>query len=851
MMLGRSLRWGQVFLLTVAAGLLAISQLAAAPPSALPRLGKSAVERINRADLGRFLESPRPMEPATEAARTIQKQRMVSEYEHPEFHSGEERVSENGMLDTSLSIVYGDRKAWRPQTYLRGEKDELTVKNNAGIINLRMRSYDQLPVGPTLRVRAGEVLSVHLKNQLPVEKPEDHSESLNTPHGFNRTNLHTHGLHVSPAANSDNVLLEVNPGEEFENEIAIPPDHIPGTFWYHAHVHGATAIQVSSGMAGALIIEPREGDEQSLDSVPGISNAEERICLLQQISYLPEPLGYQLQLLPDATSIEDLPASGNNLAAIAKINDKLFFRIFDSEGIRVADTSENDLGEKPEEVERLRETLSTIWPPEPISEEQSLEVVAAMGSLLGLTTYTLEDFDNAFSFGRWPRGKVEDGWRTTINGQFQPVIQIESGRMQRFRFIHGGVRDEIRVQLTPLPAKDAVDDNLYDVEALNEEGMREIAVDGIPLERMRKTDTVSLFPGYRSDVLMRLTNDTSKTQRYLMWDGAGTVSLDPEAPDAEKDPAILAIIDVLPSKDNSADPWPTAHDFSKVRRPDPIPDGEVFGLQAVKLQLRPSPSINGEPFNPESRPITLQLGRVDQWKLSADLGSHPFHIHVNPFYFVSETDANGVTTPRGVWRDTLLVRSGITYDVRTRYRRYIGDFVLHCHILDHEDEGMMKVVRVVNDNYEVGTKLAKPYLASPWSLPDASGMNQTLADLIGEESTIVVFLESQGCALCNEQMQAFKNATIPEGVKVIFVAPGEQEMGFPGANFPHSVVFDASDQRDVFRDYQCYLALHQSPLHGSFILDDKGRVRWREISDEPFMEVDHLLKEIKLIKDNP
>src|SRR5690606_36635892 len=98
-------------------------------------------------------------------------------------------------------------------------------------------------------VRAGEVLSVRLKNQLPVEKPEDHSATLNTPNGFNRTNLHTHGLHVSPAANSDNVLLEVKPGEEFESEIAIPTDHSPGTFWDHAHVHGSTAIQVSSGMA--------------------------------------------------------------------------------------------------------------------------------------------------------------------------------------------------------------------------------------------------------------------------------------------------------------------------------------------------------------------------------------------------------------------------------------------------------------------------------------------------------------------------------------------------------------------------------------------------------------------------
>ncbi|MCO8123076.1 multicopper oxidase domain-containing protein [Stieleria sp. TO1_6] len=781
--------------------------------------------------------------------REIQRRSERSEYQHPEFRSGEERVSENGILDTSLAIIYDNRKGWRPTTYLRDGNSDLVVKNNAGIVNLRMRSYDQLPVGPTLRVRAGDVLRVHLKNQLPVEKPENHSATLNTPHGFNRTNLHTHGLHVSPAANSDNVLLEVHPGQEFESEIAIPTDHLPGTFWYHAHVHGATSIQVSSGMAGALIIEPRKGDQTSIESVPGIAGVEERICLFQQVSFLPEPLGYQLQLLPDAPDTDSLPTQGNGLAVVAKIAGKLHFRVFDASGLKSADLGESDLADKPEEIERLRQALQSVWPPDPIPQEQAEAVVAAVGSILGLTTYTLEDFGAAFANGRWPRGKVEDGWRTTINGQVQPVIKIESGRIQRFRFIHGGVRDEIRVQLAPIPLESAIDDESlpYDVEALNEEGMREIAVDGIPLERMRKTETISLFPGYRSDVLVRLTNDTSQTQRYLMWDGAGNVSLDPSAPDAEKDPAVLAIIEVRPSKGSSADAWPSAHDFSNVRRPDPIPDGEVFGLQAIKLQLRPSLSINGEPFDPDGRPITLQLGRADQWKLTTDLGSHPFHIHVNPFYFVSETNSAGMTTPQGVWRDTLLVRSGTTYDVRTRYRRYIGDFVLHCHILDHEDQGMMKVVRVVNDNYEVGTKLAKPYLASSWTLPDASGTDQSLTDLMGEEFTILVFLESQGCPACNEQIQNFSNASIPDGVKIVFVAPGAKEAGFPGPMFPHHVVFDASDQRDVFRDYECYLATHQSPLHGAFILDDQGRVRWREISDEPFMEIEHLLNEIELM----
>ncbi|OHC12236.1 MAG: hypothetical protein A2002_05885 [Pseudomonadales bacterium GWC1_66_9] len=61
-------------------------------------------------------------------------------------------------------------------------------------------------------------------------------------------------------------------------------------------------------------------------------------------------------------------------------------------------------------------------------------------------------------------------------------------------------------------------------------------------------------------------------------------------------------------------------------------------------------------------------------------------------------DANGIPSQyanlQGTWRDTLFLQQGYTATVRSRYRRYIGDFVLHCHILDHEDEGMMQNVRI-------------------------------------------------------------------------------------------------------------------------------------------------------------
>ena len=77
------------------------------------------------------------------------------------------------------------------------------------------------------------------------------------------TNLHVHGLHVSPSDNSDNIFLTVKAGESFQYEYQIPADHPAGLYWYHPHLHGTVTNQVFGGMAGSIIIE---GD---IDALPG------------------------------------------------------------------------------------------------------------------------------------------------------------------------------------------------------------------------------------------------------------------------------------------------------------------------------------------------------------------------------------------------------------------------------------------------------------------------------------------------------------------------------------------------------------------------------------------------------
>ena len=117
-----------------------------------------------------------------------------------------------------------------------------------------MLAYNGQTPGPILEAKAGDTVRLTLHNR------------LDTP-----TNLHYHGLHISP--DIDNVFREVPTGEGYTYEFQIPSDHPAVTGWYHPHYHLNVAAQVFGGLAGPLLIR---GD---LDEIPEIQSAEEAIIV--------------------------------------------------------------------------------------------------------------------------------------------------------------------------------------------------------------------------------------------------------------------------------------------------------------------------------------------------------------------------------------------------------------------------------------------------------------------------------------------------------------------------------------------------------------------------------------------
>jgi FtsP/CotA-like multicopper oxidase with cupredoxin domain len=195
------------------------------------------------------------------------------------------------------------RPAGFPEPRVLSSADgELRVALTArrGIVDLgaprlvRTYTYNNAVPGYTWEVRGGDTLKVHLRNRLPPAR--DPVPRMDRPHAWTTTNLHTHGLHVSPAGNADNVFLEVPPGEEHHLEIPLPRDHPGGIFWYHPHCHGAVTQQLRAGMAGALIVRG------AIDEVEEVAAAREHVMVLQSIE-----LGDDYQLLdpiPEPTAAQ-------------------------------------------------------------------------------------------------------------------------------------------------------------------------------------------------------------------------------------------------------------------------------------------------------------------------------------------------------------------------------------------------------------------------------------------------------------------------------------------------------------------------------------------------------------------
>src|ERR1700674_298834 len=425
--------------------------------------------------------------------------------------------------------------------------------------------FDGQPNAPTLRLSPGDQLKITYINDLPNKAKESCAITPCT----NMTNLHFHGLTVSPDSPQDDVLdMMAMPGQSLRYTVQIPIDHPPGLYWYHTHPHGESHRQVLDGMSGALVIEGIES------YFPPLAGLAERILVVRGRSIVNDPHSTDLKQRVELTS--------------------------------------DICGAEPETPEEI----------------------------------------------------------FTLNGSVRPQIEIAPGERQFWRLVNASADRYLDLQL---------EGQTFEI----------VAMDGMPIalhdpnHRTRIVDHVLLPPAGRLEAVVA-GPPTGAPHRLI----SRCVNTGPDG-----DPNLAMVLaDIVSRREAESTP----RILESLRKPDlktldlaaeeEAPPRFIVTFTEDKKGF----CINREKFAPDAAPMVRgKIGTFQHWRIvNATQELHPMHIHQVHFLAYAE---NGKPIADPMWLDTVNVPYGGSVDVIMDFTDPVirGLSVFHCHLLNHEDKGMM------------------------------------------------------------------------------------------------------------------------------------------------------------------
>ena len=275
---------------------------------------------------------------------------------------------------------------------------------------------------------------------------------------------------------------------------------------------------------------------------------------------------------------------------------------------------------------------------------------------------TIESYDTV-----WPEAVPRF---LSVNGQREPVIRMRPGEVQRWRIIHTGHEDNFNI-------------------ALAAHELHTVAFDGIRRPEISRSDALLMAPGQRADVLIQAGSPGTYWLRAIPNDQGYPSPVGPLARlIVEGEPVSMP----LPKTLGGTSPLQTIRD-------EEITNKRRLTLKAVEPEYPPAANyqeftylICGRSFDPQRVDHRIPLGAVEEWVvINEDESDHVFHIHTNPFQVIAVNDQ--MLAERD-WRDTVVVPRKGSVTFRSRFLDFTGRFVLHCHMMNHEELGMMQIVEV-------------------------------------------------------------------------------------------------------------------------------------------------------------
>jgi FtsP/CotA-like multicopper oxidase with cupredoxin domain len=282
-----------------------------------------------------------------------------------------------------------------------------------------------------------------------------------------------------------------------------------------------------------------------------------------------------------------------------------------------------------------------------------------------------------------PQGQVDamngrEGDVLFVNDGVMPVIEIGAGEVQRWRVINAA---GARIYRLAMPGHSFI----------------HVGSDGGLFERPVEVDEVVLANGERAELLVRGTGEpgTRTALQTLPYD-----RYMPRTRPADWDqPRDLLTLQYTGE--------PASMDVIVPDRLRPVERLDPASATATRLMLMSQGRINSRTMDMNRVDVLAELGATEIWEVENLVGmDHPFHLHGFQFQVL---DRNGVPEPFLSWKDTVNVPKRETVRFIVRYTDHAGKWMFHCHILDHEDQGMMGVLEVRR----------APAPSSPPTVPDS------------------------------------------------------------------------------------------------------------------------------------
>jgi FtsP/CotA-like multicopper oxidase with cupredoxin domain len=635
-------------------------------------------------------------------------------------------ASKDGVLEVTLTAHQGTARLDTVATPVKNMLIFAYAVKQGTASNGRM-SDDNLYPAPTLQVYPGETLIVHMNDALTGLTIRDYYDPAYTAKGAripiypaqltsSPVNLHVHGLHVSPKGNADNVLVDIQAGMSNTYTYHVPADMPQGAYWYHSHLHTLTTAQTYLGLAGILAIGRVDGN------LPAVTRNHIPIRnMVLQYNIVFDRAGGLAQInfphWPEFLNTET-PPTGNQLAegtyepSLAPVN--------------FADAKKGT-------------QYFTSWYAGKLSIENMRGRFAYMPS--NLQRFTPASGSTAQAIPANPSlPDRERDVQFTVNGQFEPVVKSKAGQTEIWVLENISDIAYMQVELT-----ETATGRHPKIAIVGQDGNPYPAVHYPPFANGTKIViapasryAIAVTMPAKGDLVLSLPpivgNAKPFTTPGILYTSNGT----------PHPPASLGTITVSPSAASYYDgffPFPAqelvrATTSGGQGKTTAFVAGQKLGaftsfvdVSRVKPDVTRKLLINGGFLNdkannqdpkaftyafdgkafPNVPLIQPRLNSVEEWDfVNHNNDAHPIHIHVNDFQVTHTHDPNsGLTTGIDMWGEDNVnvpapklgpnesVIDAGTLSLRTKFQEFTGVYVIHCHRLNHEDNGLMALVSVI------------------------------------------------------------------------------------------------------------------------------------------------------------